>query len=300
MLSFGDSQCVVVSKVVVHVRPGSAGPCPGAPALGSRIDLERVQSIMESLGSKLSPGAQQLMQMVRFQQQNRMPIGEQLQSVLGNAGCKRVVDLQPAPPAALDASSCTPFPFRTGLTSGKLTEDCEAPLLDGSTPPPGGGGGHRTSLGEGTVVPQSQSLLESGLKHAASAFFPKKASDDSNVPNSDLLPFLQNLCSQVHHLRAGQDGPWQDNPTRPREGIVGAPMEEKPLCSYLEKMLSKNLDLMEKKLMGYIDERLCRLQEHLENKIALLADLVQGPSPPPPALPLRRCDSGERLSNGER
>lgn len=38
------------------------------PSLGSSIDLDRVQTIMESMGSKLSPGAQQLMDMVRYQQ----------------------------------------------------------------------------------------------------------------------------------------------------------------------------------------------------------------------------------------
>lgn len=36
--------------------------------LGSGIDLDKVQTIMESMGSKLSPGAQQLLDMVRFQQ----------------------------------------------------------------------------------------------------------------------------------------------------------------------------------------------------------------------------------------
>lgn len=58
-----------ISKVVVHVRPVVGSSSTSSPALGSRIDLERVQTIMESMGSKLSPGAQQLMSMVRFQQQ---------------------------------------------------------------------------------------------------------------------------------------------------------------------------------------------------------------------------------------
>ncbi|XP_057593166.1 ATPase PAAT-like isoform X2 [Hippopotamus amphibius kiboko] len=70
LLSFGEKQCVFISKVVVHVRPVSANSSAGGPALGSRIDLERVQTIMESMGLKLSPGAQELMNMVRFQQRN--------------------------------------------------------------------------------------------------------------------------------------------------------------------------------------------------------------------------------------
>lgn len=51
------------------MRPISAHSSPGCPALGSRINLDKVQTMMESMGSKLSPGAQQLMNMVRFQQQ---------------------------------------------------------------------------------------------------------------------------------------------------------------------------------------------------------------------------------------
>jgi hypothetical protein len=60
---------VLVSKVVVHLRPRSADPSPRSAALGSRIDLDNIQTIMESMGSRLSPGAQQLMSMIRFQQQ---------------------------------------------------------------------------------------------------------------------------------------------------------------------------------------------------------------------------------------
>ena len=41
---------------------------PDFAALGSGIDIRKVQTIVESVGSKLSPGAQQLMDMVRFQQ----------------------------------------------------------------------------------------------------------------------------------------------------------------------------------------------------------------------------------------
>lgn len=77
-------------------------------------------------------------------------------------------------------------------------------------------------------------------------------------------------------------------------------MGKPPVWSYLEKILSKNVELMEKKLMDHIDQRIYKLQEHIDNKIALLMDLLQNPNSPPPGTPLRRYDSGERLSNGER
>ncbi|XP_003794133.1 uncharacterized protein C10orf88 homolog [Otolemur garnettii] len=294
LLSFGEKQCVFISKVVVHTRSVLGNSSKSCPALGSRIDLDKVRSIMESMGSKLSPGAQQLMNMVRLQQQNCIPLGEQLQSVLGNTGYKHMVGLQSSSTlGALDKSSSTPFPFRTGLTSGNMTENLKL-YIDKSTQPPGQG--NPTNLDECKIMPQNLSLLENDLKSAVSSFLPKKASDSSNISNSELLPFLQNLCSQVNHLRVGH----KENLTKSSEGNLGVGMEEQPVCSYLEKILSKNMELMEKKLVDYIDQRICKLQEHIDDKIALLMDLLQNPSSPPTGIPLRHYDSGERLSNGER
>uniref|UniRef100_A0A8D2CKD7 Uncharacterized protein n=1 Tax=Sciurus vulgaris TaxID=55149 RepID=A0A8D2CKD7_SCIVU len=200
------------------VRPALANSSPSSPALGSRIDLDKVQTIMESMGSKLSPGAQQLMNMVRFQQQNRVPLGEQLQSVLGTAGYKHMAALQPSSTSgALDKSSSTPFPSRTGLTSANGTENVQT-FTDESTRPPGAG---RTPNRDACkTAPQNRFFLENALKNAVSSFSPKKASD-SSLPSSELLPFLQNLCSQVNHLRVGHDAKWQENVSKPREGIVG-------------------------------------------------------------------------------
>uniref|UniRef100_A0A8C5LIW7 RIKEN cDNA 2310057M21 gene n=1 Tax=Jaculus jaculus TaxID=51337 RepID=A0A8C5LIW7_JACJA len=298
LLSFGEKQCVFISKVVAHVRPSSAHSSPSCPMLGSRLDLDNIQSIMESMGSKLSPGAQQLMDMIRCQQKSCIPIREQLQSVLGTTGYKHMVALQsPSAPGALDKSSSTPFPFRSVLTSSSATENSK-PFTEESTQPPGGNG-HTTNQSQRTIVPPNHSLLENDLKNAVS-FFPKKASDTPEVPHSELLPFLQNLCSQVNHLRIGHNAKWQENISKPQEGIVSVAMEEQPIYSYLEKILSKNMELMEKKLMDYIDQRVCKLQEHMDAKIDLLMGMLQNPSSPPPGMPLIHYDSREKLSNGER
>ncbi|XP_046511242.1 ATPase PAAT isoform X1 [Equus quagga] len=298
LLSFGEKQCVFISKLVVHMQPVSANSSTSPQALGSRIDLDRVQTIMESMGSKLSPGAQQLMNMVRLQQQNCIPIGEQLQSVLGNTGHKHMIDLQSSSTSgAFSKSSSTPFPFRTGLTSGNVPENLKA-YPDKSTQPLGGG--NIANLEERKIVPQNHSLLENDLKNALSSFLSKKASDNSNIPNSELLPLLQSMCSQGNHFHVGRNTKWLENITKPSEGIVGAAMEEQPVCSYLEKILSKNMELMEKKLMDHIDQQMYKLQEHIDNKIALLMDLLQNPHSPGTGTPLRHYDSGERLSNGER
>ncbi|XP_006879944.1 PREDICTED: uncharacterized protein C10orf88 homolog [Elephantulus edwardii] len=298
LLSFGEKHCVLVGKVVLHMRPVSGSSSTSCPALGSRIDLNRVQTMVESVGSKLSPGAQQLMNMLRFQQQTYLPFGEQLQSVLGSLGYKHMIGLQPPPPVgALNKSSSTPFPFRIGRASGKMTEDLTG-YTDKTTQP--AGGGHTAPLSEGERGPQSRVLLEDDLTHIVSSFFPKKASDRSEIPNSELLPVLQNLCGQVNSLRVGNKAEWQEKIPKPAAGIAGVPEKEQPVCSYLEKILSKNMELMEKNLMDHIDQRICKLQEHIDSKIALLIDLLQNSSSLAPGMPLKQYDSGERLSNGER
>lgn len=129
-----------------------------------------------------------------------------------------MVDLQSSPASgASDKSPSTPFPFRTGLTSGNGTEDLKA-YVDKSPQP--AGGGNITNLKEYNIVPQNHSLLENDLRNAVSSFLPKKASDSSSVPKSELLPFLQNLCSQVNHLHVGHDAKWQEGITKAGEGVL--------------------------------------------------------------------------------
>lgn len=139
--------------------------------------------------------------------------------MLGNTGHKHVMGLQSSSTAgAFDKSSSTPFPFRTGLTSGNVTEDSEANTEESLQP---AGGGSMSSLQECKIVPQSHSLLENDLKNAVTSFLSKKASDSSHVPNSELLPLLQNLCGQVSHLRVGPGTKWQDSITKPGGGAAG-------------------------------------------------------------------------------
>ncbi|XP_029776422.1 uncharacterized protein C10orf88 homolog [Suricata suricatta] len=209
LLSFGEKQCVFISKVVVHLRRVSASSSASSPALGSRIDLQRVQTLMESMGSKLSPGAQQLMDMVRSQQQT-------------------------------------------------------------------------------------------DLNRAVSSLLPKKASDGCDLPNSELLPFLQSLCSRVSRLRVARSTNWQEDIAKAGGGVPGAAMEEQPVCSYLEKILTKNMELMERRLVDYIDQRLRGLQEHIDAQIASLAGVLQSPFSPAAGTALGHGDAGEGLSNGER
>nr|XP_020819841.1 uncharacterized protein C10orf88 homolog isoform X2 [Phascolarctos cinereus] len=224
LLSFGDKQSIFVSKIVVQVRAVSAYSSTSFPALGSRIDLDRVQTMMESMGSKLSPGAQQLMNMVRFQQRNCIPLGEQLQCLLGKKepaifGDEHMLDglHKSTASGVLDKSSTTPFRFKSGLTSGVVTEDIKA-YIDRNTELPARG--NIPDLEEYKSIQQNNILPENDLKFVVSSWLQKKANDNSNIPSSELLPFLQNLCSQVNHLRVGDKNKPQGNSTKPSEGIV--------------------------------------------------------------------------------
>ncbi|XP_043842611.1 ATPase PAAT [Dromiciops gliroides] len=307
LLSFGDKQSIFVSKIVVQVRAVSANSSTSFPALGSRIDLDRVQTMMESMGSKLSPGAQQLMNMVRFQQRNCIPFGEQLQCILGKKepavfGDEYMLDglHKSTASGVLDKSSTIPLPFKSGLTSGAVTEEIKAYIDKNTELPIRGNIGSIPDLEECKSIQQNNILPENDLKILVSSWLQKKANDNSNIPSSELLPFLQNLCSQVNHLRVGDKNKPQGNNTKPNEGIISIGVEQQPICSYLEKIISKNMELMEKKLMDYIDQRMYKLQEHIDNKIVLLMDLLQNPNSTSTRVTQEHYDSGERLSNGER
>nr|KAF6322088.1 protein associated with ABC transporters [Pipistrellus kuhlii] len=255
------------------------------------------------MGSTLSPGAQQLMSMVRFQQQRGIPLGEQLQAVLGSAACQRVLGLRAsAPSGAWDRPPCAPAPLRAWPMAGRGTEDANAPGEESARPP---AGGPPAALGGRDTAPQSLPLPggELDLQPAASVL-PKKASAGPGAPGPQLLPILQDVCGQVRHLRGAQDTTWPGHVPTPSAGGLAAGMGEQPACSYLERILSKKLELMERRLMDHLEERLRALQEHLDRQVALLARSLHSPgSPPlspPPGVQLPHCDSRDTLSNGER
>lgn len=75
-------------------------------------------------------------------------------------------------------------------------------------------------------------------------------------------------------------------------------VEQQPICSYLEKIISKNMDLMEKKLTDYIDRQIQALQAHIDDRMVLLMDLLQNSKQN--KISQAHYDSNEGFSNGER
>ena len=63
LLSLAGRSSVLVGRIIVGLQP-----LQPSPARGPGIDLQQVQCLVEEMGTSLSPGAQNLMDMVQFQQ----------------------------------------------------------------------------------------------------------------------------------------------------------------------------------------------------------------------------------------
>ncbi|XP_069653265.1 ATPase PAAT isoform X1 [Haliaeetus albicilla] len=301
LLSIGEKQRVLISKIIVQVKAVSAKLATDFPSLGSSIDLDRVQTIMESMGSKLSPGAQQLMDMVRCQQKNSLPLGDKLNWIFGknsDFGGDHAIDglRSAAIQTLLDQSASEPLPVKKQLTSETIYEDVKI-SHDLNTQVPERG---NTFDSDRLTTQQNTVDLRNDFKVMGSLRMQEQVSETPNVANPQvLLPFLQNLCSQVNRLRLKDgDRHFGKNAVTKEEGIQCVGVEQQPICSYLEKIISKNMDLMEKKLMDYIDRQIQALQTHIDNKMVLLMDLVQNSKPN--KISQAHYDSNEGFSNGER
>ncbi|XP_029886654.1 ATPase PAAT isoform X2 [Aquila chrysaetos chrysaetos] len=281
--------------------------CPAAScrikllSIGSSIDIDRVQTIMESMGSKLSPGAQQLMDMVRCQQKNSLPLGDKLNWIFGKSsdfGGDHAIDglRSAAIQTLLDQSASEPLPVKKQLTSETIYEDIKI-SHDLNTQVPERG---NTFDSDRLTTQQNTVDLRNDFKVMGSLHMQEQVSETPNVANPQvLLPFLQNLCSQVNRLRLKDgDRHFGKNAVTKEEGIQCVGVDQQPICSYLEKIISKNMDLMEKKLMDYIDRQIQALQTHIDNKMVLLMDLVQNSKPN--KISQAHYDSNEGFSNGER
>ncbi|XP_026707358.1 uncharacterized protein C10orf88 homolog [Athene cunicularia] len=300
LLSIGEKQRVLISKIIVQVKTVSAKLATDFPLLGSSIDLDRVQTIMESMGSKLSPGAQQLMDMVRCQQKNSLPLGDKLNWIFGknsDFGGEAADGLRSAAvQTSLDHSASEPLPVKNHLTSETVYEDLKISHDRNAQVPERGNAFESERL----TTQQNTVDLRNDFKVIGSLHIQEQVSKTPNVANPQvLLPFLRNLCSQVNHLRLKDgDRHYGKNAVTKEEGIQCIGVEQQPICSYLEKIISKNMDLMERKLMDYIDCQIQALQTHIDNKMVLLMDLVQNSKPN--KISQARYDSNEGFSNGER
>ncbi|XP_040455313.1 ATPase PAAT-like [Falco naumanni] len=202
--------------------------CPAAScrikllSIGSSIDLDRVQTIMESMGSKLSPGAQQLMDMVRCQQKNSLSLEDKFNWIFGknsDLGGDHAIDglRSAAIQTSRDQSAAEPVPVKNHLTSETVYEHLKISHDLNSQVPEGG----NTLDSERLAAQQNTVDLRNDFKVMGSLHMQEQGSKPPNVAVPQvLLPFLQNLGSQVNHLRLKDgDRHFGKNAVTEEEGI---------------------------------------------------------------------------------
>ncbi|XP_048843212.1 ATPase PAAT [Brienomyrus brachyistius] len=242
LLSLGGRTRVGVSRIVLGLKTADTqGGSP--PALGPGIDLRRVQAMVGSMDTALSPGAQSLMDLVQFQQQSKMDaLGGFLPLLMGGGSLASVVKGAPKPGGG-----------------GGTVRHMDIPE------PAEGGVSQNVALG---LRPQPRSSGRFGLPNG-DIEGPELARAVSSLlnghpgENPDLLSALQAVCGKVGGLHIEDDA---------QEGCPSAgPRQEHSCCRSLEQALEKQLQDMERRLTQHIDQRLDSLQQGLER--TLLAGL---------------------------
>ncbi|KAJ8365564.1 hypothetical protein SKAU_G00143950 [Synaphobranchus kaupii] len=271
LLSLAGRARVGVGGIVLGLEDeGTAG---GPQTAGQGIDLHRVQSMVESMGSTLSPGALNLMDMVQFQQKNKadalsgfMPLllgGGPLAAMLKASVDSRAEAAHARAVATADASS-----------TGRSSEPETAVSGTEAQPEP---------LDPAAPVSDERKLtdLVSSLLNGQ----PGRRPVDSGP---DLLPVLQGVCGQVTQLRLEDDSP-------ATAASAGNDQTQEHSCC---RSLERRMEEMETRLKRHIDQRLDALQQSLER--ALLAALPL-PRVPQGAKGARAPDwhSGHGLLNGD-
>lgn len=196
------------------------------------IDLQQVQTMMEQMGTSLSPGAQHLMDMVHFQQQNQTSSLSSLFPMLMGAGA-----LCLNPPQTLSPQSESSTPDTSPNQNGTISQDSGPASADSTC--------SESSEVRSPVSPahisEMMSQLMSGRGQALSA-----------AP--DLLPVLQSVCGHVTQLR-------HDNAAVLRE-IKG------DTCD-LDAEMERRLEQMELRLKEHFDKRLDALEKKLDSVLNL-------------------------------
>ncbi|XP_056385755.1 ATPase PAAT [Hyla sarda] len=160
LLSLGGRSRVLVSEISVQMTsvPERCSQASCLPELS--INLDRVQSIMDSMGGKMSPGAEQLMNMVRAQQKHQVPFGAHFMQLFGSFQHGRGQMKEEARQPTLSVNTIT-----DKKTEIPVSQSC--PSVQHTSP-------------ENDMKSIMSSLLQNSMGPAAS-------------PDS-LVPFLRNLC----------------------------------------------------------------------------------------------------------
>ncbi|XP_034049553.1 ATPase PAAT [Thalassophryne amazonica] len=239
LLSLAGRSSVVVGRVVVGLQT-----LQPRPVCGASINMQQVQSLVDEMGTSLSPGAQNLMDMVHFQQKNQTgSLGNFLPLLVGGGPfCARTQGVGVSPSDIQNDVHAAD----SRLGSGTPTNGAQ-PAQTGVTPD---GSNHTASCKSGD--PMSHAHLVEMISHLLKG----QGRDQALCPSPEILPMLQSVCGQVTKLRiddaATANGTWE-----------------------LDAAMERHLDEMERRLKEHIDRRLDALEQHLEK--ALLRVLLASP-----------------------
>ncbi|XP_072229889.1 ATPase PAAT [Leuresthes tenuis] len=249
LLSLAGRSSVLVGRIVVGLQP-----LQPSPTRGPGIDLQQVQCLVEEMGTSLSPGAQNLMDMVQFQQKNQTSsLGGFLPLLMGGGALSTLARGVGIPPAAVrnqnpPADFTPPDSITSPAQSGAMSE--------GSTSP---------DLPLSDIITNSSSSSENGvpMNHAHLAEMMSrflKGQGHGQVLSPEVLPMLQSVCGQVTQLRL-------DDAAAEKEKLRNGAWE-------LDSAMERRLEEMEKRLKEHMDRRLDALEQKLEK--ALLGALNHG------------------------
>ncbi|CAL8302618.1 unnamed protein product [Lota lota] len=269
LLSLGGRSHVAVSRILVGLQ--SQGPlphtdCSSTPGLGlglgPSIDMQRVQTLVEEMGSSLSPAAQSLMEMVNVQQKNQasalsglLPLlmGSGAFSALagGSAGPLAMVRNGPLPPTSMPPANRSPAGPAPSAHNRALGSD----VSPSSSPGLSAGDSKDTNAQK----PIDRAQLAEMMSHFLNGQAPGQGGGGGLELGSNpahFLPMLQSVCGQVTQLRL-------DDAAAAEKSANGT--------WELNEAMERHLEDMERRLKEHVDRRLDALELKLER--VLLAAL---------------------------
>ncbi|XP_041818873.1 ATPase PAAT [Chelmon rostratus] len=252
LLSLAGRSSALVCRVIVGLQ--QLQPCP---ARGPGIDMQQVQCLVEEMGTSLSPGAQNLMDMVHFQQKNQTSsLGNFLPLLMGGGAFSALAQANISPAAV----SNQPQPADSRPPISSVMPADEAPpaqngaMSDGST----SSSPDRLFSGVSTKNIMSHDQLAEMMSH----FLKGQGHDQALRSGPDLLPVLQSVCGQVTKLRLDDAAAVAEKEKQMRNGTWE-----------LDAAMERRLEEMERRLKEHVDRRLDALEQKLEK--AFLSALPQ-------------------------
>ncbi|KAM3912530.1 ATPase PAAT [Leptodactylus fuscus] len=232
LLSLGGRDSVLVSKISVKMTSVPERCSPASYVPGPSINLDCVQSIMDSMGGKMSPGAEQLMNMVRAQQKHQAPFGAHLMQLFGS--------FQHARHQIKEDSRQCPL-VESKIPDTKMEHQDQASALHPSLQHAGP---------ESDVKSVLSSLLQKSLGPATT----------SSGPDS-LVPLLRNLCGESK--REACSAPKEEKTDPALERLLSAHMER------MERTLMAHIDQRMRSLQEHLDTRLDGLIHQMQSSNSL-------------------------------